>query len=56
MSDFPKKLDVVLVAFDQIAAWGLATACVAAVYLVSIVIGVELGRFVARLHKGRGKK
>jgi hypothetical protein len=42
MSDFPKKLEVVLSASDQIIAWGLAIAFVAALYLVAFVIGYGL--------------
>jgi hypothetical protein len=42
MSDFPKKLEVVLSTSDQIIAWGLAIAFVAALYLVAFVIGYGL--------------
>jgi hypothetical protein len=42
MSDFPKKLEVVLSTSDQIVAWGLAIAFVAALYLVAFVIGYGL--------------
>jgi len=51
MSDFPKKLEAVLIASDQIIAWGLAIAAVVAVYLVAFVIGYELTGMVMKFFK-----